>query len=258
MTLQHLSDREEMGLAAFMEERVARSHKRGRKRLPQDNYVLPRTAEQLIRRIVKATEDGSETWAEANNEVARSLHVDRSTVVRMVRRMCEVGILAPVETKGGRGRASVYRVDRPLAEEALRSRRWPATDPNRRTEEAQEGGTKAAHPEEPAQRTPSFREGRPPDQTPPCGARQDAVPNSATAHGEHPLLDDLDPSVLTYLGARYGIPPAPLSPVGIRQWWEAQPEAVRRPVTATSIGALLVVQPPVWWVDGERRWLLRS
>lgn len=240
MTPQLVADREETGLVEHMaEQRVDRSRKRGKKRLPQGNCVLPRTAEQLIRGIVKATADGSRTWAEANNEVARSLHVDRSTVVRMVRRLCEVGILTPVETRGGRGRVSMYAVDRSLAEEALRSRRWPVDAPNQRTEEAQEEGQKAGQWEEPAQRMPPFREGGLPTQTPPCGARQNASPNSDAALGGKPLLGDLDPSVLAALSGRFGIPAAPL-PRGIHDWWEVQPETARRAIGATAVGAALV------------------
>jgi hypothetical protein len=74
-----MADQGQSALVAHMAERADRSRKRGRKRVPQDNRVLPRTAEQLIRRIVRATADGTGTWAEANNEVARALHVDRST-----------------------------------------------------------------------------------------------------------------------------------------------------------------------------------
>jgi len=219
-----------------------------------NEQIVSRTAMQLLRRILRVTDEGTREWQESNTAVARSLHVDPPTIKRAVHRFCAVGLLRAIETKGGRGHASIYAVDEWIARDLLASGRWPADLPNRRTEEAQ----KAGHREKPAQRMRPFHEDASSRQTPPRGARQDASPNSDTAHGGQPLLGDLDPSVLAGLSARYGIPAAPLSPVGIRQWWQAQPEAVRRPATATSIGALLVVQPPVWWVDGERRWLLRS
>lgn len=90
MTVHRISDREEIRLAAFLEDRVERSHRRDRKRIPRDSCVLRSTAEQLIRRIVKAAADRSETWVEANNEAAQALHLDGSTVVGTVRRMSEV------------------------------------------------------------------------------------------------------------------------------------------------------------------------
>ncbi len=250
MTPQLVADREGTGLVEHMAERVDRSRKHGRKRLPQDNCVLPHTAEQLIRRIVKATADGSRTWAEANNEVARSLHVDRSTVVRMVRRLCEVGILTPVETRGGRGRVSMYAVDRSLAEEALRSRRWPVDAPNQRTGEAQEEGQKAGQWEEPAQRMPPFHEDASSDHVPPGDAHRDHDLNSDRVPGGYSFLGGLDPSVLAGLSARYGIPVAPLSHTGIREWREAQSADVRRAAAATSIEAVLVVAAGL--LDGWR------
>ncbi len=239
MIPQPVAGQDSTGLVTHMAERVDRLRKRGRKRVRQDNCVLPRTAEQLIRRIGKATADGSETWAEANNEVARALHVDRSTVVRMVRRMCEVGILTPVETKGGRGRVSVYSVDRSLAEEALRSRRWPVDVRDRRTEQGQEEVQKAEERDEPTQRMHRFREDASSRQTPPCDTHHDPALNGDTALGGRPLLGDLDSSALAGLSARYGIPVAPLSR-GIREWWEVQPEMVHRAIGATTVGAALV------------------
>lgn len=240
MTVQRISDREEIGLAAFIEERVDRSRKPGRKRAPRGECVLPRTAEHLIRRIVKATAGGSETWAEANDEVARALHVDRSTVVRMVRRLCEVGILDPVATKGGRGRVSVYSVDRSRAEEALRSRRWPLEAQNRLTQEMQKRAHEAAHLEEPDPRTPPFPVGEVPGETAPIGGPQRSGPNTDRPSGAPPLFGDLDSAVLEVLFSKSGSAGAFSLGSGLRRWWEAQPEGVRRAFRAGGVEAGVV------------------
>lgn len=227
-------------MIAHMRTRAERSHRPGRKRTPVGEQIVSRTAVQLLQRILRVTDGGASDWQESNTTVAESLHVDPSTIKRTVRRFCAVGVLRAIETKGGRGHASVYAVDERIANFVLASRLWPTNLPNRRTEEAQEEGQKAAQREEPAQPTPPIHEDVSSDQMPPCGARHDLHPDSDAGLRGHSFLGGLDPSVLAQLAGGGRSAADPLSLACIRQWWEAQPETVRRAIGATAVGAVLV------------------
>jgi len=60
---------------------------------------LTKTEKRLVRRIIKRTTDADRLWAETNAHVAKSLGVNRSTVVRAINRLKKYGILCPVETR---------------------------------------------------------------------------------------------------------------------------------------------------------------
>jgi len=241
-------------MVTHMRTRTEKSHKLGRKSTPVGEQIVGRTAMQLLRRVLRVTEGGTMHWQESNPAVAKSLHVDPSTVKRTVRKFCEVGLLRPIETKGGRGHASVYVLDERIARDVLASGRWPTNLPSQRREAAQEEGTKAAHPKEPAQQTPPLHVNASSDQTPPCGARQDAAPNSDAALGGRHLLGDLDPSALVSFSTRYGIPVAPLCR-GIRDWWEVQPETARRGRSERQPSGPHWSQSRGYWaVGGQQVW----
>ena len=92
---------------------------------------LTKTEKRLVRRIIKRTTDADRLWAETNAHVAKSLGVNRSTVVRAINRLKKYGILCPVETRGGRGIPSSYIVDRDKAKKLLHTGHWPllSSDP---------------------------------------------------------------------------------------------------------------------------------
>ncbi len=86
---------------------------------------LTKTEKRLLRRIIKRTTDDDQLWVETNTHVAKSLGVNRSTIVRSIDKLKKHGILCPAETKGGRGIPSSYIVDRAKAKELLRTEHWP-------------------------------------------------------------------------------------------------------------------------------------
>lgn len=93
---------------------------------------LTKTEKRLVRRIIERTTDADRLWAETNAHVAKSLGVNRSTVVRAINRLKKYGILCPVETRGGRGIPSSYIVDRNKAKKLLHTGHWPllSSDPD--------------------------------------------------------------------------------------------------------------------------------
>ena len=91
---------------------------------PLPRRKLSRNARRLLNRILMATSEDNPVWAEGTNEVAKALKVDRSTVVRIVKRLRGSGVLRPLDTTGGRGRVSQYTVDREKARALLRQGYW--------------------------------------------------------------------------------------------------------------------------------------
>jgi len=90
--------------------------------LPRRN--LSRNARRLLKRILTATSEDTPVRAEGSYEVAKALKVDRSTVVRIVKRLRCFGVLQPLDLTGGRGRVSQYAVDRGKARALLRQGYW--------------------------------------------------------------------------------------------------------------------------------------
>ena len=95
---------------------------------PLERRKLSRNARRLIKRILAATTDENPIWSEGNEDVANALRVNRSTVIRIVKRLRLIGILQPVDTTGGRGRVSQYLVNRRKAQALLRSGYWEASE----------------------------------------------------------------------------------------------------------------------------------
>jgi len=91
---------------------------------PLPRRKLSRNARRLLNRILTATSEDNPVWAEGTNEVAKALKVDRSTVVRIVKRLRGSGVLQPLDLTGGRGRVSQYAVDRGKARALLRQGYW--------------------------------------------------------------------------------------------------------------------------------------
>lgn len=215
-----------------MKERVSRSRRSGRTPIAKGDQVLSRTASQLLRRISRAARDGTSNWAEPNTVVAKALHVDRSTIVRAVAKFCDTGILHPIETKGGRGRVSRYRMDLVAAQEALRTGRWPEAVGNRRSEPAPEGAQDVAHPEKEVHRTRRFAE-----TTSTTSAHGSARPHprgegvDAPAEG-HPFSGDGSPLLVEKLLAQIGSAGAPCLGLRTGGWGDRQPDRFRRAVTA--------------------------
>lgn len=98
---------------------------------------MPRSTARLLRRILRTTTEHDPVWRETNEEVARALGLDRSTVVRGVARLCVAGLIEPLSIKGGRGRPSEYVVDRLKAVECLRRGRLPEVRRGRRPRDAE-------------------------------------------------------------------------------------------------------------------------
>ena len=108
---------------------------------PLPRRKLSRNARRLWKGVLTATSEDTPVWAEGSEEVAKALKVDRSTVVRIVKRLRCFGVLRPLDITGGRGKVSQYAVDRGKARALLRQGYWELA------EEAKP--EKAVHKEEP-------------------------------------------------------------------------------------------------------------
>jgi hypothetical protein len=148
---------EEKRVTDLIRERGERFHRRGRKPKSPENQRLPKNALRLLRHILKVTPKENPIWSESVEEVAKGLGIDPSTVKRLRRRFCEVGVLVPQEKKGGRGKPAQYQVDLERAETLLREGVWGA---------AKKGGEKEVQkPEQepkPAQEIPAPQPPSPP------------------------------------------------------------------------------------------------
>jgi hypothetical protein len=111
-----------------------------------DLQPLPRrklscNTRRLLKRVLTTTSEDTPVWAEGTEEVAKALKVDRSTVVRIVKRLRCFGVLRPLDITGGRGKVSQYAVDRGKARALLRQGYWELAEEAR--------AEKPMHKEEP-------------------------------------------------------------------------------------------------------------
>ncbi len=118
---------------------------------PVEKRKLSRNARRLLKRILVATTEDDPIWLEVNEDIARALKINRSTVVRLTKRLCQVGVLQPVNTKGGRGRPSQYRVHREKAQALLRHGYWGAGEEFAPSKQAQKEPHEHTPPRKPAQ-----------------------------------------------------------------------------------------------------------
>jgi hypothetical protein len=94
---------EEKRVTDLIRERGERFHRRGRKPKSPESQRLSKNALRLLRHILKVTSKEDPIWSESVEEVAKVLGIDPSTVKRLRRRFCEVGVLVPQEKKGRPG-----------------------------------------------------------------------------------------------------------------------------------------------------------
>jgi hypothetical protein len=148
---------EEKRVTDLIRERGERFHRRGRKPKSPESQRLPKNALRLLRHILKVTSKEDSIWRESVDEVAKVLGIDPSTVKRLRRRFCEIGVLVPQEKKGGRGKTAQYQVDLEKAQTLVREGVWGA---------AKKGGEKEAQKLEqepkPAQEIPAPKLPSPP------------------------------------------------------------------------------------------------
>jgi len=141
----------------LIRERGERFHRRGRKPKSPESQRLSKNALRLLRHLLKLTPKENPIWSESVEEVAKGLGIDPSTVKRLRRRFCEVGVLVPQERQGGRGKPAQYQVDLERAETLLREGVWGA---------AKKGGEKEAQKPgqepKPAQEIPAPKPPSPP------------------------------------------------------------------------------------------------
>jgi hypothetical protein len=148
---------QEKPVTELIRERGERFHRRGRKPKSPESQRLSKNALRLLRHILKVTSKEDPIWSESVEEVAKGLGIDPSTVKRLRRRFCEVGVLVPQEKKGGRGKPAQYQVDLEKAETLVREGVWGA---------AKKGGEKEAQKPgqepKPAQEIPAPKPPSPP------------------------------------------------------------------------------------------------
>jgi len=87
--------------------------------------------------------------------VAKALKVDRSTVVRIVKRLRCLGALRPLDITGGRGKVSQYAVDREKARALLRQGYWELAEEAKPEKAVQKEGPRRADLQDQGQRFPS-------------------------------------------------------------------------------------------------------
>lgn len=138
---------EEKPVTGLIREWGEHFHRRGRKPQSLENQRLSRNALRLLRHILKITPKENPIWREPVEEVAKGLGMDPSTVKRLRRRFCEVGVLRPQERRGGRGKCAQYGVDLEKAKALVREGGWGA---------AKKGGEKGA--QKPGQETKPAQE----------------------------------------------------------------------------------------------------
>jgi hypothetical protein len=148
---------EEKRVTDLIRERGERFHRRGRKPKSPESHRLSKNALRLLRHILKVTSKEDPIWSESVEEVAKVLGIDPSTVKRLRRRFCEVGVLVPQERQGGRGKPAQYQVDLEKAETLVREGVWGAAK-NGGEKEAQKLGQEP----KPAQEIPAPKPPSPP------------------------------------------------------------------------------------------------
>jgi len=142
---------EKANLLQFLDRRIVAVHRGGPKVQPVEKRKLSRNARRLLKRILVATTEDDPIWLEVNEDTARALKINRSTVVRLTKRLCQVGVLQPVDTKGGRGRPSQYHVHREKAQALLRHGYWGAGEEFAPSKQAQKEPQEHTPPRKPAQ-----------------------------------------------------------------------------------------------------------
>lgn len=138
-------------LLDWLDRRIRPCHKRAPKGKPLERKKLSRNARRLIRRILAQTRDENPVWCEGNEDVAKALNMDRSTVVRIVKRLCQTSVLQPVDTTGGRGRPSQYLVNRGKAQALIRDGYWGASVETEGSKPMHKGEREQGHEQKPAQ-----------------------------------------------------------------------------------------------------------
>jgi hypothetical protein len=146
---------QEKPVTELVRERGERFHRRGRKPKSPESQRLPKNALRLLRHILKVTSKEDPIWSESVEEVAKGLGIDPSTVKRLRRRFCEVGVLVPQEKKGGRGKPAQYQVDLEKAETLLREGVWGAAKKGGEKEVQKPGQEPKPAQEIPAPKPPS-------------------------------------------------------------------------------------------------------
>jgi predicted transcriptional regulator len=141
---------EEKRVTDLIRERGERFHRRGRKPKSPESQRLSKNALRLLRHILKVTSKEDPIWSESVEEVAKGLGIDPSTVKRLRRRLCEVGVVVPQEKKGGRGKTAQYQVDLEKAETLVREGVWGAAKKG-----GEKGAQKPGQEPKPAQEIPA-------------------------------------------------------------------------------------------------------
>jgi predicted transcriptional regulator len=146
---------EEKRVTDLIRERGERFHRRGRKPKSPESQRLSKNALRLLRHILKVTSKEDPIWSESVDEVAKVLGIDPSTVKRLRRRFCEVGVLVPQERQGGRGKPAQYQVDLEKAETLVREGVWGAAKKGGEKEAQKPGQEPKPAQEIPAPKLPS-------------------------------------------------------------------------------------------------------
>ena len=146
---------EEKRVTDLIRERGERFHRRGRKPKSPESQRLSKNALRLLRHILKVTSKEDPIWSESGEEVAKGMGIDPSTVKRLRRRLCEVGVLVPQEKKGGRGKTAQYPVDLEKAETLLQEGVWGAAKKGGEKEAQKPGQEPKPAQEIPAPKPPS-------------------------------------------------------------------------------------------------------
>jgi hypothetical protein len=146
---------EEKRVTDLIRERGERFHRRGRKPKSPESQRLSKNSLRLLRHILKVTSKEDPIWSESVGEVAKVLGIDPSTVKRLRRRLCEVGVLGPQERQGGRGKPAQYQVDLEKAETLVREGFWGAAKKGGEKEVQKPGQEPKPAQEIPAPKLPS-------------------------------------------------------------------------------------------------------
>jgi hypothetical protein len=146
---------QEKPVTELVRERGERFHRRGRKPKSPESQRLSKNALRLLRHLLKVTSKEDPIWSESVEEVAKGWGIDPSTVKRLRRRFCEVGVLVPQERQGGWGKPAQYQVDLERAETLLREGVWGAAKKGGEKEAQKPGQEPKPAQEIPAPKPPS-------------------------------------------------------------------------------------------------------
>ncbi len=182
---------EEKPVTELIRERGEHFHRRGRKPQSLEDRHLSRNALRLLRHIRKVTPKENPIWSESIGEVAKRLGMDPSTVKRLRRRLWEVGVLAPREREGGRGKWAQYEVNLEKAETLIREGVWGAAKKG-----GEKGAQKLGQETKPAQEIPPTRPPSPPVGNAPAAPK---LPPSLAVTEIYPALLSAEESLATLL-----------------------------------------------------------